>query len=153
MAIFANHGFQRFTLEELPLQRDIYIMDEIWMDEWESEWIKTFNGDEDADPYKVGYVTPVHIARITPGGAEISWYPNTFDCFHEVKTVLPRNEVVAAALAYNYEKRPQLFVKSDWLRKLHLRSNSIFGMIDVVDMTEAIRTGSVSHATLLALRQ
>ncbi len=26
-----------------------------------------------------------------------------------------------------------VFVKSEWLRKLHLRSNSIFAMIDVVD--------------------
>jgi hypothetical protein len=129
------------------------MMDEIWLDEWEAEWIKVFQGDDKASPYEIGYITPIHVAEVTPAGAEISWYPNTHDRFHEVKTFLPRDAFVAAALAYEYEKRCQLFVKSDWLRKLHLRANSIFAMIDAVDMTEAIRSGSISHEKVIVLRE
>lgn len=59
---------------------------------------------------------------------------------------------MAAALAYEYEKRVSVFVKSDWLRKLHLQSNSIFAMIDAVDMTAAIKTGTISHEKVIAPR-
>jgi len=153
MATFSDYSFQKFTLDELPLQRDIFMMDEAWMDEWEAEWLKVFHGDDKAVPYEVGYVTPVHVALVTEAGAELSWYANTLDRFHEVKTFLPRNAFVASAVAYEYERRPVLFVKSDWLRKLHLRSNSVFAMIDAVDMTEAIRSGSISHEKVIALRE
>lgn len=152
MAEFSNTSFQTYSLSELPQGRDIFMMDEIYMDTWESENIKRFNGEVDADPYGVGYITPVHISGTTTAGADLSWYPNTHDRFHEVKTVLPNSAFVAAALAYEYDKRPQLFVKSDWLRKLHLRSNSIFAMIDAVDMSDAIRSGTISHEKVIALR-
>lgn len=152
MSRFSNQDFQKFTLDELPLKRDIYMMDEIWIDKWETEWLKVFHHIEKASPYEVGYITPIHITHVTTAGAEISWYPNTYDRFHKVKTFLPRDAFIASALAYKYQKRPQLFVKSDWLRKLHLGSNSIFAMIDVVNMTDAIQSGSISHEKVIALR-
>ena len=152
MAPFLNYSFKTFTLDELPLQRDTWVMDEHYMEEWERVWLESMGDDEDASPYEVGYITPVHIAEVTTAGAEISWYPNTHDRFHEVKTFLPREAFVAAALAYQYEKRVSVFVKSDWLRKLHLQSNSIFAMIDAVDMTAAIKAGSISHEKVIALR-
>lgn len=152
MANFSNASFQKFSLSELPHGSDIFMMDEIYMDDWEAENIKRFNDEEDADPYGVGYITPVHISGITIAGADLSWYPNTHDRFHEVKIVLPKSAFVAAALAYEYDKRPQLFVKSDWLRKLHLRSNSVFVLIDAVDMSDAIRSGIISHEKVISLR-
>lgn len=152
MATFSHRSFRTYKLDDLPLKRDIFMMDEIYADEWEAEQIKVFRGDDTASPYEVGYITPIHIAAITHAGAEISWYANTHDRFHEVKTFLPREAFVASAVAYEYEARPQLFVKSDWLRRLHLRSNSTFAMIDAVDMTEAIKSGSISHDKVIALR-
>lgn len=152
MATFSHPGFERYVIADLPIGRDIYMMDEIYMDEWEAEHIKVFNGEEDASPYTVGYITPVHASKITPVGVELSWYPNTHDRFHEVKTFMPNEAFVAGALAYQYDKRVQLFVKSDWLRRLHLRSNSIFAMIDAVDMTKAIQDGAISHEKVIALR-
>lgn len=152
MAHFPIHSFQTFTLEKLPLQRDTWIMDEIYLNEWESAWLKTIAGDDHISPYQVGYVTPIHISKITPAGAEISWYPNIHDRFHEVKTFLPRKEFITAVIAHQFEKRATIFVKSDWLRKLHFRSNSIFAIIDAVDMTEAIRSGAISHEKVIALR-
>jgi hypothetical protein len=152
MAPFSSYSFRKFTLDELPLKRDTWVMDEGYMGEWEAVWLKSIDGDEKASPYEVGYITPVHISEVTPAGAEISWYANTHDRFHEVKTFLPRGAFVAAARADEYEKRVSVFVKSDWLRKLHLRSNSIFAMIDAVDMTAAIKSGAISHDKVIALR-
>ena len=152
MTRFSHTSFQNFSLSDLPLGRDIFMMDEIYMDEWEDENLKRFRGEENADPYRVGYITPVSISGITTAGADLSWYPNTHDRFHEVKTVLPNSAFVAAALAYEYDKRPQLFVKTDWMRKLHLRSNSIFAMIDAVDMSKAISSGNISHEKVITLR-
>lgn len=152
MAKFDHFCFENYAIGDLPLNRDIYMMDEAYADEWEAENIKRSQGDEIADPYVVGYITPVHVAAITAAGADISWYPNTYDRFHEVKTFLPNDAFVAAVLSYEYDKRVQLFVKTEWLRKLHLRSNSIFAMIDAVDMTLAIKAGSISHEKVIALR-
>jgi hypothetical protein len=152
MAPFSSYSFQQFTLDELPLGRDTWIMDEAYTGEWEAEWLKTIRGDEEASPYEIGYITPVSIEEVTPAGADIRWYPNTHDLFHVVRTFLPRNAFVAAALAYEYEKRVSVFVTSEWLRKLHLRSNSIFAMIDAVDMTATIRSGAITHEKVLALR-
>lgn len=152
MAPFSSYSFQQFTLDELPLGRDTWIMDEAYIGEWEAEWLKNIHGDEEASPYEIGYITPVSIEAVTPAGADIRWYPNTYDRFHVVKTFLPREAFVAAALAYEYEKRVSVFVKSEWLRKLHLRSNSIFAMIDAVDMTAAIGSGAITHEKVIALR-
>lgn len=153
MARFTNNSFRRYALEDLPIGRDIFMMDEVWADEWEAEHLKVFRGEEHASPYTVGYITYVHVSAITSAGAEISWYPNTYDRFHEVKTFLPRTQFVIGALAYEYDKRVQLFVKSDWLRRLHLKANSIFVMIDAVDMSNAIRAGDISHEKVIALRE
>jgi hypothetical protein len=139
-------------MSELPLGRDIYMMDEIYMGEWEAENIKRSEGDSNADPYAVGYISDVHAAAITEAGGELGWYPNTYDRFHEVKIFLPKEEFVTAALAWEYDKRVQLFVKSDWLRLIHLRSNSIFAIIDAADMTEALKAGKITHEKLRTLR-
>lgn len=152
MTAFNHPSFQVYGITDLPLNRDIYMMDEIYLHEWEIENIKRFQQDDAADPYGIGYITPIHVSEVTSSGAEVSWYPNTHDRFHEVKTFLPNEAFVAAALAYEYDKRVQLFVKSDWLRALHLRANSIFGMIDAVDMTDALKLGKISHDRVIALR-
>lgn len=152
MGNFTHASFEVYEITDLPLYRDIYMMDEVYLQEWEEENIKRFKQEEEADPYSVGYITPIHVSEVTSSGAEISWYPNTHDRFHEVKTFLPKEAFVAAALAYEYDKRVQLFVKTDWLRALHLRANSIFGMIDAVDMTAALKQGTISHDRVISLR-
>lgn len=152
MVPFSNYSFQKFTFDQLPLGRDTWVMDQTYMAQWEEEWLNVIGGDDEASPYTIGYITPVSIDDITENGAEISWYPNTYDRFHLVRTGLPRDAFVGAVHAFEYEKRVTVFVKSDWLRKLHLRSNSIFAMIDAVDMTEAIKSGAVSYEKVIELR-
>lgn len=127
-------------------------MDEVYIPEWEAEWLKNIEHDQNACPYTIGYISPVSIVAITSVGAEIDWYPNTFDRFHAVKTFLPREALVAAVRAREFESRVTVFVNSEWLRKLHRRSYSIFAMIDAVDMKAAVEAGAISHEQLIRLR-
>lgn len=152
MEPFSHHSFQTFKFDDLPIGHDTWIIDEAYMAEWEVEWLKSINNDVGASPYTVGYITRASIEAVTPTGAEIKWYPKIDDRFHVVKTFLPSKAFVGAALAYEYEKRVTVFVKREWLRKLHLRSNSIFAMIDAVDMTAAIQSGAISHEKVIRLR-
>jgi hypothetical protein len=151
MARFDHSGFRRYAIDELPLQRDIYMMDEAYLDDWEAEYIKLFKGKK-SRPYEIGYITVVHASAINATGVDLTWYLDTHDRFHAVKIFLPKDQFVAASLAYEYDKRVQLFVKSDWLRSIHLQSHSIFGIIDAVDMTKALRAGKIDHDKLSALR-
>jgi hypothetical protein len=152
---FTHPCFRIFDLDNLPLNRDLYLMDEVWLAEWEAEYIKLAEGDDDdegGDPYGVGYISRASATAVSPAGVELCWYPNTHDRFHEVKTVIPRAAIVTVVEAWNYDKRPTIFVRSDWLRELHLRSYSVFAMIDAANMTKEITAGRLSRDKLVELR-
>lgn len=141
---FDHPSFHAYGLDGVPLGRDLFLMDEIWMIEFAREWIKTAGG-QDGDPYSVGYISHASATAVTPAGIEISWYPNTHDRFHEVKTILPRDAFVVSVIAWEYEKRHTIFVKSQWFRAIHLRSNSVFALIDAADMKKEISLGRLSR--------
>ena len=154
---FTHPCFRILDLDHLPLNRDLYLMDEIWLAEWEAEYIKLAEAegdeeDESGDPYSVGYISRASATAVRPATVELCWYPNTHDRFHEVKTVIPRNAIVTVVEAWNYDKRPTIFVRSDWLRTLHLRSYSLFAMIDAANMTKEITSGRLSRDKLVELR-
>jgi hypothetical protein len=148
---FTHDCFETYEIEKIPLHRDLYIRDIEELEEWEAAYISLDEG-RGGDPYRVGYVSRAAATSVGPAGIEISWFPNVFDRFHEVKTFLPRDAFVAAVLAWNYDKRPTIFVRSDWLTRLHLRSNSVFAMIDAAGMTQAIEAGRLTRYKLLDLR-
>ena len=152
MARISHPSLQVYKLSELPLRQDIFMMDEIYLDDWEAEQVRRIGGELSVSPSAAGYVTPVHISGVTSAGADLSWYPNSHDRFHEVKTFLPANAFVFCAVTDDSDERPRLFVKSDWLDKLHVRSNSIFALVDAVDMTNAIRSGSITRDKVIGLR-
>lgn len=152
---FTHPCFRIFDLDDLPLNRDLYLMDEVWLAEWEAEYIKLAESDDDnegGNPHGVGYISRASATAVSPAGVELCWYPNTHDRFHEVKTVIPRGAIVTVVEALNYDKRPTIFVRSDWLCELHLRSYSVFAMIDAAHMTKEITAGRLSHDKLVELR-
>src|SRR5690606_21035550 len=90
---FTHPCFRVFNLDDLPLNRDLYLMDEVWLAQWEAEYIKLAEaeGDDDdagGDPYNVGYISRASATAVGPAAVELCWYPNTHDRFHEVKTVI-----------------------------------------------------------------
>jgi hypothetical protein len=81
--MFEHEYFDKYSFEEIPLNRDIYLMDEKWIPEYEASLLNVFQGNG-ADSKPVGYISYACARRILAGGVELSWYPNVFDRFHEV---------------------------------------------------------------------
>ena len=157
--MFSSGLFDTYDPEDLPLDQDVVLMDERYILEWEKAWllndalIEDDKGTEsDTSPYEVGYIMPVSVIRRVTHGLELSWYPNTQDRFHEIKITLPLTEVVQCVEIHKYDCKPTVFVKGEWLEKVHVRSKSLFAMIDVVAMSDELQNGRLETAKLLALR-
>ena len=147
--IFSHHLFETLTIENVPLDRDVYLMDEKWMPEWEAAYLELFSGKELEN---VGYISYAAVRKATPESLEISWYPNINDRFHEVSVVLPREAFVTCVDVYDYDEKPHIFVKTDWLEQLYRRPYSAFALIDAIGVKGAITAGRLSGQRLVALR-
>src|ERR1700731_838033 len=92
--MFEHEAFDKYAYEDIPLNCDVYLMDERWMAEYEASLVEVFNGNC-ANYEPVGYISYASVRRVMAGGIEFSWYPNVFDLFHEVSAWLPRGAFVA----------------------------------------------------------
>ena len=149
MRHFSHQQFQHFEFEAIPRDRDVYLMDEKWMAEWEANYLGFFNGKEFE---YIGYISHAAVRSATPESVEISWYPNVMDRFHEVVVVLPREAFVACVNVYDYDEKPHIFVKYQWLTSLHTRPYSAFALIDAIGVKSALETGQLTCEKLLSLR-
>lgn len=144
-----HNRFRHFEFEAIPFNRDICLMEERWIPEWEDAHLKSFAGGE----WKpVGYISYISVRAASAYALDISWYPNIFDRFHEVKVILPRDEFVDCVEIYDSDAKPYIFVKGDWLTGLHSRPYSAFALIDAIGVKETLMKGSLSGDKLIALR-
>lgn len=157
--MFSSGLFDAYDPADLPIDQDIVLMDEKYLIEWEQAWLLNDALDEEdgspgpePSPYEVGYVMPASVIRQLTHGLEISWYPDTHQRFHELKIVLPLTEIVQCVEVHKYDGKPTVFVKGVWLERVHLQSNSLFAMIDVVAMGDELQNGRVEKRSLVALR-
>lgn len=142
--------FDKYNFENIPINRDLYLVDEKYINEYEQSMLDLFKGEE----YKyVGYVTSAYLNEINEDHIEFSWAANISDRFHAVSAALPRDQFVACVGSWQYDEKPHIFVKSSWLENLYLRSYSIFAMIDAIDVRKALNTGSLSRELLINLRE
>ena len=65
-----------------------------------------------------------------------------------MNVLLPRSEFVECVSAYEYDDDPRIFVRSSWLENLHLRSYSVFGLIDAVGVKAALSAGMLTRGRL-----
>jgi hypothetical protein len=149
--MFDNHGFTSINFDQIPLDTDLVVMDEKWMQEYEREWVKQFNGAV-ATPYEVGYVTPVAARSVGDGWAEMSWYFISADRFHEVPIFLPRSSFVTAVDVPAYDEKPHIFVQSTWIDELHGRPLATFAIVDAVGIKSILQGGGLPASALRALR-
>jgi hypothetical protein len=124
-------------------------MDEKHIHEYEKSFLDFFNGGEDKN---IGYVTPIAVRRIHEHSLDISFIANHIDRTHEVSVGLPKKELVVCVGCWQYDEKPRLFVKSEWLDNLHVRQNSIFLRVDAIDVKKAINKGTLARGKLLKLR-
>ena len=121
------------------------------MAEFEAALIKSFGNCETA--YSVGYYANVAARAIGDHSIELSWYPNTYDRFHEVRITLPQSEFVTCIGSWQYDYDPIIVVRSEWLSNLYLRSHSVFALVDAINAKKALANGSLTRGRLIALRQ
>lgn len=146
---FIHPQFEHFEIEAIPLDRDVFLMDERWISEWETAYLEFFDGKKLRN---VGYISYAAVRNATSDALEISWYPNISDRFHEVTVVLPRDAFVTCIDVYDYDEKPHIFVKGEWLTSLHLRPYSAFALIDAIGVKHALTTGQLSGSKLITLR-
>src|SRR5215211_3611153 len=124
-------------------------MDEKWMADYERRLLKGLAG---GDWDNVGYISYAAVRRATADGLELSWYLNIHDRFHEMRIHLPGASFITCIGCHSCDEKPHIFVKSDWLTDIHLRTNSVFVMVDAIGVTKALASGAISTAQLDGLR-
>lgn len=149
--MFEDSDIDKYSFEEIPLDRDCLLMSENYMEEFD-EALKKMLRREECNPYEVGYVSPVAIRKINDNSLELSWYPNTYTRFHEVSITLPRDKVKICVGCWQYDIKPYIFVNHEWLEQLHLKEYSIFALIDAIGVKAAIKDNLLSKDKLIKLR-
>ncbi len=147
--MFDHDLFDNYKFNNIPLDQDLFIVDEIYMNEYEQLMLRHFGG---ADYEYIPAVSFVAVRIINDNSLELSWYANYSDRFHEISVNLPREQFVFCVGSRNCDEKPHIFVKSKWVKNIHLRSYSIFAMIDAIDVKVALRNGKITREKLIELR-
>lgn len=150
--MFDDSDIDKYAFEEIPLDRDCFLMSEIYMKEYEEAMTKMLRGEE-CNPYEVGYVSPVAVRKINDNSLDLSWYANTHTRFHEVSITLPRDKVRVCVGCWQYDQKPYIFVDHEWLEQLHIREYSVFVLVDAIGVKEAIRNNQLTRDKLIQLRE
>lgn len=140
---------QQYALEDIPRDRDLFMMDVKWEAEYERYLL---NGLAGGDWEPVGFISYIAVRSANEHGLELSWYPNTADRFHEIRCFLPRSKIVRCVGCWEYDEKPHLFVESDWYEDIYQRTNSVFAIVDAIGVRQAIQSGAISQEQLTALR-
>jgi hypothetical protein len=147
--MFDHPLFRTYTFEDVPLDRDVYLMDERWLGQYEASLVAMFNGGKYEN---IGYISYAAIRHVNELSLELSWYPIVHDRFHEVTVRLPRDQFITCVDCWQYDEKPHIFVKSAWLSNLHLRQYSAFALIDAIGVKNAITRHELSKEKLVELR-
>lgn len=94
--MFEHEKFDKYAFENVPLNRDIYLMDEKWMSKYEASLLEVFAGNG-ADYEPVGYISYACARKIVPEGIELSWYPNIMIVFMRSQYGYPRTHMSLAS--------------------------------------------------------
>jgi hypothetical protein len=149
--MFDHPKIQVYQFEEIPLDGDLNLMDEKWMAEYAKALVKSVDGASES-AYTVGYYSAASARAVDPDSIELSWYPNTYDRFHQMRIRLPRSAFVTCVGSWQYDYNPVIFVRGDWLINLHLRSHSVFTLVDAIGVKKALADGTLTRPKLIELR-
>lgn len=147
--MFDHEDIEILAMEDIPLDRDIYLMGEEWITAYSAAMLKGVAGGEWDN---VGYISYACARGVGPDGVDLSWYPNIFDRFHEVRITLPRRHFVTCTEMWNYDEKPRVFVTDVWLESLHTGVFSAFALVDAIGVKRELMNGSVTPEKLAKLR-
>src|ERR1022692_1101501 len=64
--MFEHEHFDKYAFKDIPLNRDIYLMDEKWMHDYEASLLSVFAGNG-AEYKPVGYISYACARKVFPG--------------------------------------------------------------------------------------
>ena len=149
--MFEHEYFDVYPFEGVLLDRDCYLMDECYLREYEASMLDVF-ADRGGDP--IGEIGFVAARKVNEHSIDLTWYPNGWGTrFHEVAISLPRNQFITCVGSGRYDEKPHIFVKSEWLEQLYLKTYTIFGLVDAIGVKAALKNGTLSREKLILLRE
>ena len=147
--MFEHPDFVEYGFDELPKDRDLFLVEDEFMGGVEAALLKSFSGG-DYDPQ--GYFSPAAVRFIDADSAELSWFPNVTTRFHEFPIRLPRTAFVRCISSDTYDIKYIIFVKKKWLREQITREHATFVLVDAIGVKDALRSNALSQQQLLRLR-
>lgn len=148
--MFNHQWIETYDFEDIPLDRDIFLIEERWLPEYEAAMMAFLR--KETKEFNVGEVAFAAARGLQGDSMQMSWYPNVFDRFHEVPIRLPRSAFVTAVGAWQIDEKPHVFVKDAWLNELYRRAYAVFVMIDAIGVKNAIFTDQLTTAKLIELQ-
>ncbi|HCE2447496.1 TPA: hypothetical protein NGU01_004573 [Vibrio parahaemolyticus] len=150
--MFEHELFDKFCFEEIPLEQDLYLVDEQYLAEYEHMMSDFLADPQENDYQNVGVVSFVATRKILGNSVELSWYVNVSDRFHEVSIILPKEHFVCCVGCYAYDEKPRIYVKGEWLASIHARSFSVFSLVDAVGVKKYLEDDKLTTEMLTELR-
>jgi len=143
---FEHQKFEHYCFDDIPLNQDLYIMDEAHIQEYEKSFLNFFNG---ADFKIIGSVGFVSARKINENSIELSLYANSGDRFHEVSILLHRKNFICCIGCYQCDEKPHIFVKGEWLKSIYTKKYSVFAIIDAINVKKALEEGIMTREKLI----
>lgn len=147
--MFDLDKFDDYPFEKIPLNRDAFMMDEVWMGDYERSVLGLHEG-KDYDP--VGWVDYIAAKSVVGNVVELSWFPNISTRFHELTIVLPRDAFVRCVESIRFDDKVRVFVRSEWLRTLHSQTFSAFALVDVIGVRRALQDRVITQDAAMRMR-
>ncbi|QGX39762.1 hypothetical protein [Permianibacter aggregans] len=102
--------------------------------------------------YEIGSVAFAAGRRINTNSLEMSWYPNVHTRFHEISILIPKEKIVGCVGCWRFDVKPRIFVDHEWLESLYMREYSVFALVDVIGVRDALRENLLRKEKLIILR-
>lgn len=144
--MFEHEKFDRYAFEDVPLDRDIFVVGEEWMLPYEEMMLRSFDG---AEYEPLGFISWFAARSISKNAIELTWYVDIMNRLHEIAVTLPRNEFIDCVGCWSASERPRIFITDKSLNHIHLRNYSDFGLIDAIGLRRRIEDGSLNQELIL----
>lgn len=150
--MFDHPRFECYDFDQVPLNRDIFIVGDEWRKPYEEMMLRFFDKADEKEYETVGFISWCTALSISPDSIELAWHVNSSTRLHSISVKLPRSEFVTCVGCWSASERPRIFVTDRWLDHIHLRNYSIFGLIDAIGIKSMIEQGLLTQELLLKLR-
>lgn len=140
-----------YKYEEIPTNRDIFIISGFQLKEFEKQWQYYFAGEniELVHPnnfinYKVGY-----IQKVFNNSLEINIGLNTSIRFHGASRILPSSKVIACVEFTSIGDKPYLIVDGEWFEENEKAIFSSYALIDASGMRNLLeQIGTINETQI-----